>query len=184
MIAGAAVPDGYGAKAHCDWQGNYWDEVVVYKNDHELMFDNAINGYPVGGMLFPQFLKLSSLDGGGGAAAKPEPKPTVALPPWYIPELNGQRAAELLVPLPAGTFVARNADNRGMQAISIHLGGGDVSHILCVQSPKPEGGVGVQLGQDGKHRFNSLRGMVGYYIANPPANPRTGQPLAFIPYSP
>ena len=102
--------------------------------------------------------------------------------PWYIPELNGQRAAELLMPLPAGTFVARNSSTKGVQAISIHLGQGDVSHILCIQSPKAGGGVQVRLGQDGEHLFSSVRDLVGYYMEYPPANPRTGQPLMFTPY--
>lgn len=130
------------------------------------------------------FGQHNPFSGGGGAAAKPKPKPTVALMPWYIPDLNDQRAAELLMPLPAGTFVVRNSSTKGVQAMSIHLGEGDVSHILCIQSPKAGGGVQVRLGQDGEHLFSSVRDLVGYYMEFPPANPRTGEPLMFTPYNP
>lgn len=129
-------------------------------------------------------------DGGGGAAAAggaavahlAAAKPG-GLMPWYVPKLSGGQASALLVKEPPGTFVARNSSTQGLQAISIHLGGGSVSHILCVKtkSAKSPTGWTVKLGQDGEHQFNSVRELVNYYITYPPANPQTGHALVFNP---
>ena len=164
-------------------------ETISVHSLYDVTADAASTAAPAS-MFEPAAPKLKFMTGGSierreGMFTTPAETPlparhTLDTETWFAPTKTGVKAAEMLKRMKVGSFLVRNSgSSHGSKAISVHVGGGEVSHMHIVKSPNS---TQVRLDGDGEPAFDTVVDLVHHYIRNPPNNPVTGVPLIFIPF--